>query len=424
MLKHDVSEVIRTYSGATKFPAYYIGITKKSPCCMPQQLNYEALRDYFDFIEIMEFIEYCFFQNSYSNSGIITYHTFSTTNYFIYNIVYVTECQNIKGAIISGPILIYNPDEKRIEEILAHNRMPLHKKPELKNLLKNLPYATMEQIDHSGRLLLALCTSDIKIWSVQQPEMHSLIKPDIETLFNKLVSINVYDNDRNKKNNNLYHFVINLKEKITLGNTTGLTELLNKSIDVLWSIEASKDIFSTLKNNCIVLCSLSCIYAIQGKAPMELMIHMQNGFLREIEKLKTADEIVSFMMTITSAYAHAVSVLTDKTYSMHVNHALKYIQNHYSEEITLEILANHTQLSPVYLSSIIKKETKISLSDNINKIRIIQSKNLLMYTNKSLNEIAYDVGYNYQNHFSLVFKKFTGITPFEFRKKYGQNTND
>jgi AraC-like DNA-binding protein len=420
MFSEAVSEVIRTYSGATKIPALYVNVTGDSPRYLPQQLNYDALMNYFDFAEIMDFIEYVFSQNSGSSSGIVTYHTIHTQNYFIYNVVFTAKCLNIKGAIISGPILIYPPDEKRIEEIMAFNKMPLHKKPELREILKNLPLASMEQIDYSGRLLLALCTSDIKSWASLQAEVHGRIKPGVEAVFNRLIGAGVYDSERNTVYRHLYKFVIDLKEKIIHGKTSELSELLDRSIDILWSAETSRDIFRTLKSNCIALCSLSCIYAIQGKAPIEIMMHLLYKFLERIEILKTSDEIVSCMMTIARTYAHAVSVLADNTYSMHVNRAMQYIKIHYMEDITLETLAKHTQINPVYLSGLIKKETKLSLSDNINKVRIAQSKNLLIYTNKSLNEIAHAVGYNYQNHFSLMFKKFSGITPFEFRKKYGQ----
>jgi len=59
------------------------------------------------------------------------------------------------------------------------------------------------------------------------------------------------------------------------------------------------------------------------------------------------------------------------------------------------------------------------MSYHINRYRIAESKRLLMYTNKSIQEIAYDVGYNYQNHYNTVFKKFEGRTPMEFRRDSG-----
>ena len=90
-----------------------------------------------------------------------------------------------------------------------------------------------------------------------------------------------------------------------------------------------------------------------------------------------------------------------------------------SENITLKKLAAYVQISPVYLSSLIKKETNHSLSFHINLCRIEESKRLLVYSNKSMQEIAYDIGYTYQTHYNTVFKKFEGQTPLAYRKNMG-----
>jgi len=95
---------------------------------------------------------------------------------------------------------------------------------------------------------------------------------------------------------------------------------------------------------------------------------------------------------------------------------IEYIESHYAEKITLDMLARHTNLSASYLSNLIKKETGLSLMDNINKVRVEQSKKLLLSTNLSSHEVALSVGFSYQNHFASTFKKITGFSPTDFRK--------
>ena len=94
---------------------------------------------------------------------------------------------------------------------------------------------------------------------------------------------------------------------------------------------------------------------------------------------------------------------------------LKYISLHYAEKITLEHLAEQFHITPVYISHIIKKDTSLTLSDHINLARIKQSKTLLSHTEKSIGEIAFSLGYNYQSHFTKAFKKYTKKTPSEYR---------
>lgn len=420
MLIDDVSKIIKAYFGATGLPVFYIN-QAENPLHFLQFPDYTSLTNYFDLGEVLSFIRPAFDRIA-DVSDRTTYHTFHTQNYFVYNIVLTAAQGKTNGAIISGPILVYSPDDKRFEEILAHNRMPLRKKPELKEMVNKLPHATMEQIDHYGRLLLALSTSRVQKWAGARARMHGTAGIGAAALFGEFADTAVYHNESNGMYKRIYNFIISFKDKIKHGETSGLSELLNKSLDILWYTDASKDAFNAIRSNCAILCALSCIYAIQARAPMEIMLKLQYEFQRKIQLLKTTNDIVSCMMAIAGAYAHAVAVLADNAYSLHVNRALLYMRNHYTEDITLGALADYARVSPIYLSGLIKKETHLSLSDNVNKIRIAQSKNLLIHTDRTLNEIAHTVGYNYQNHFSRIFKKFTGITPLEFRKKYGQNT--
>lgn len=424
MFIEDVLEILEMYYDLTEIPAFYMDAANKIHCRhYSKQLDYHALTSFFDFREPLEFINSVSTQGMQNNLSLNTYHIIYTHNYFIYNIVFLESCQNVKGVIISGPILIYSPDEIRIEEILAYNKLPLHKKPELKSILKNIPMKSMEHIHKHGRLLFALCKSDVKSWSSAKPRVYRKNEIHAKAVFNTQISITLNKNDMNIYKNS-YHFIRDARDKIMLGDISGIDDLLDKSIDILWYAGSSMDIFESLKNKYIIVCTLSCAYAIQGKAPYERMMYMFHEFLGKLEMFKTSEEIVSCMISAIRAYTLAVSNLVNNIYSLHVNCVLQYIKNHYTERITLKKLAEHAQINPVYLSSLIKKETKLSISDHVNKIRIEESKVLLANTGKSINEIAFAAGYSYQNHFDAMFKKFAGMTPLEYRKNYGRAEAD
>ena len=110
------------------------------------------------------------------------------------------------------------------------------------------------------------------------------------------------------------------------------------------------------------------------------------------------------------------------SYTKPIRQVIEYIEAHYAEKITLDKLAKHTNFSTAYLSNMIKKETGLNLMDNINKIRVEQSKKLLLNTNLSILEVALRVGFSYQNHFATIFKKFTGVVPSDFRNPACMNT--
>ena len=82
---------------------------------------------------------------------------------------------------------------------------------------------------------------------------------------------------------------------------------------------------------------------------------------------------------------------------------------------SVKYIANKLNLSPCYLSDLLKKETGLNAQEHIHNFVIEQAKNILLETNQSVSEIAYSLGFNYPQYFSRLFKQKTGITPTGFR---------
>lgn len=82
---------------------------------------------------------------------------------------------------------------------------------------------------------------------------------------------------------------------------------------------------------------------------------------------------------------------------------------------TVKYLANKVHLSPSYLSDLLKKETGKNAQEHIHFYLIEEAKNILLNTEKNINEIAFDLGFEYPQYFNKLFKKKTGKTPMEYR---------
>ena len=82
---------------------------------------------------------------------------------------------------------------------------------------------------------------------------------------------------------------------------------------------------------------------------------------------------------------------------------------------TVKYLANKVHLSPSYLSDLLKKETGKNAQEHIHFYLIEEAKNLLLNSEKNINEIAFDLGFEYPQYFNKLFKKKTGKTPMEYR---------
>jgi AraC-like DNA-binding protein len=82
---------------------------------------------------------------------------------------------------------------------------------------------------------------------------------------------------------------------------------------------------------------------------------------------------------------------------------------------TVKFLADNVNLSPSYLSDLLKKETGKNAQERIHFYLIEEAKNYLINTEKNVNEIAYSLGFEYPQYFNKLFKQKTGNTPMEYR---------
>lgn len=83
---------------------------------------------------------------------------------------------------------------------------------------------------------------------------------------------------------------------------------------------------------------------------------------------------------------------------------------------SIKYLAEKVNLSPNYLSDLLRKETGYSAKDHINNLVIKKAKEKLLGTNDSISEIAYSLGFNYPHYFTRFFKSKIGMTPSRYRK--------
>lgn len=99
--------------------------------------------------------------------------------------------------------------------------------------------------------------------------------------------------------------------------------------------------------------------------------------------------------------------------------AIQYINNNLEEVITPKDVADAVHLSSGYLMMLFKNHMDTSIMEYIYKQRIEKSKAMLSEKNKKISQIAADVGIPNSQYFSVLFKKYTDMTPKEYRKIQG-----
>ncbi|WP_158289340.1 response regulator [Paenibacillus flagellatus] len=98
--------------------------------------------------------------------------------------------------------------------------------------------------------------------------------------------------------------------------------------------------------------------------------------------------------------------------------AIQYIRAHLQDELTLEAIADHIQLSASYMGHLFKKEIGTSVMDYILEQRIERAKSYLVSGRYRNYELAEKAGFRNYSHFCTMFKKYAGMTPNEFKNKH------
>jgi signal transduction histidine kinase/AraC-like DNA-binding protein len=99
-----------------------------------------------------------------------------------------------------------------------------------------------------------------------------------------------------------------------------------------------------------------------------------------------------------------------------VRKAMAYIHEHYAEPVSRTDLAEHVALSEDYLTACFRKELGVTPIAYLNRYRVHQARQLLTGTDKSITEVALEVGFSDSGYFSRVFRREVGLSPEAYRQ--------
>lgn len=97
--------------------------------------------------------------------------------------------------------------------------------------------------------------------------------------------------------------------------------------------------------------------------------------------------------------------------------AVLFLDEHYTDDVTLVSVARSVKVSPACLSLRFKKELGVPFRNYLNRLRTDRAKELLETTSFSVLDVAFDCGYKDQSYFTKVFKKYVGTTPIQYKRR-------
>ncbi len=160
-----------------------------------------------------------------------------------------------------------------------------------------------------------------------------------------------------------------------------------------------------------------CISQLQFKGYLEhAEEHVLDEYIHSVNSCAHINELTKKLEyiydEITRILNHQSSALASRT----ILEVKKYIQENYHKEIGLNDAAEVVFLNPKYLSDLFRKETGQTFSNYLTKVKMEKAKKLLQKNDLKIYEVGESVGYRNSKNFAKVFKKYSGVTPQEYRK--------
>lgn len=205
---------------------------------------------------------------------------------------------------------------------------------------------------------------------------------------------------------------------------TGNPEALQKSFQEIYVGKMGTLAHNSLrnaKNLSIVVVTLAIRSAIEGGVLPEIAYSLSDAYIQRIEEMTNEGEVLALGRQAEIELCCLVrDTAGDKQQNPVILKCKELVLQRMHAKISIGELAEELELNANYLSQLFVKEEGITLKDYIAREKIHFAKQQLIYTDDTYESIAYSYAFFSQSHFGRVFKKWTGMTPGQYRTRYGK----
>lgn len=328
-----------------------------------------------------------------------------------------TKDEIIRGAVLGGPVMMVEPDDFLLDEIIMKSNIDKAHIEELKQYINEIPIIQPDVVNSLSELLFIVTTyiSDVKSsqyledreYLEQQSDISEYIHY-IKTMGGDVSDTKGYPIAKEKE----------LLSLISLGDKAGSQKVLNEIFGYIFFSTGGN--FEVIKARVLELVVLLSRAALEGGADVELIFGLNYKYLAQVHDFHTVEDLAFWLSKIMTRFTDCVFNLADVKHIDVIYKSVDYVKRNYMKKITMEEVASHVYLSPSYFSKVFKDEMKCNFNSYLNNIRIDMSKKLLLDDSIALIDISSFIGYEDQSYFSKVFKKVVGVSPGKYRESRGQ----
>lgn len=338
------------------------------------------------------------------------------TNNFLesFILIHLNKQESTEGTFIIGPCIFSKPLEKMINRLIndSHN---LAIRNDLMSYYHSIPIIKKSNFIHVSVLLYYMIYLEkIDVQTVKKRNK-SFESTNCEVQ-NPDLFISVCHQDDSPRNQMAPS--VKIFEAISAGHKEEVLKHLRSFPYEKVGILCLTSELRNRKNQAIAGIALATRYAIKGGLPTHISFALGDLFTQNVEKLNDLDSILVLIQDAFCTFAEYVKRHRRRNYSKTIITCQNYISKNIYHEISLKKLARITNKNSMYLSTLFKKEVRMTLSEYIQQEKVAEAKKLLSLTNYSILEISTLLNFNNQSYFTKIFKKHTKVTPKQYRNQY------
>lgn len=232
-----------------------------------------------------------------------------------------------------------------------------------------------------------------------------------------------FKNFEGERHHNPAIFEEEIVNSIVEGNIVKLRKALESPYANMRGVLSYKSDLRAEQNLAIIDITIATRAAIRAGLSVEAMYVLADSFIIEVEDCKEVGDASALARSCELRCAQIVKQFKAEKYGDEEKSAVvistcNFITAHVYERLDVELIANQLNISQGYLSRIFKREMGMTITEYAHKAKVQVAKDLLIYTNKTVSEIATILSFSSQSHFGQVFLAISGTSPAKYRTKH------
>lgn len=209
-------------------------------------------------------------------------------------------------------------------------------------------------------------------------------------------------------------------DAIATGNAEDILELSEANYrypsKVFEQSDSYSDAMYRMYYDAVCAASEMCLVAIQNGLPDMVAYDIRDRFIDEFDNAVSLPDLYDLIHGMAHEFAVRVRSARRSSFgSPKLSAMMTYIEEHLTERLTLQDVAEAADLSRTYASAVFKNELGMTMSEFILRERIAEAKRLLSRSDLTISEIAERLQFCSQSYFTECFRKLTDKTPNEYR---------